>query len=338
MSNDWVPLLRSVSFFSELDDATLREAATTAYPRQFRAGSRIVSELEFGSDVYIMVQGHAEVSVEAGSGKRRLIDVIGPAATFGEMASLTGELRSATVTAQSDVEVLVLTDAKFSLLTQRRPEIAVALVRTLAQRLRDAERTIDGLLTASTASEPIETASHSRSHRSLQALWDELVVNHQKDLAFLTLAAFVVTLAAVRVAVFISFAYELAPRDVLRAAYIGGFGLLVLSACSALLTFRPVWRRAVAVAYGIGSALIINELGVTLAFDIFYKDTHTPDPALPFDIEQLYRRTEPLRAIVIGLVVLVQAVYLRGFCARAWFLLDARLRRLLHKANGHEVR
>ena len=60
-----------------------------------------------------------------------------------------------------------------------------------------------------------------------------------------------------------------------------------------------------------GLALILNELGVTLAFDIFFKDIHTPDPDVPFDIERLYRRAEPLRAIAMGLVVLVQAAYLR---------------------------
>ena len=45
-----------------------------------------------------------------------------------------------------------------------------------------------------------------------------------------------------------------------------------------------MWRRLVAVAYGVGCALIFNELGVTLAFDIFYKDIHTPDPDVAFDI------------------------------------------------------
>ena len=85
-------------------------------------------------------------------------------------------------------------------------------------------------------------------------------------------------------------------------------------------------------AYGVGVALIFNELGVTLAFDIFYKDIHTADPNVPFDIERLYRRTEPLRAIGIGLVVLIQAAYLRKFYARAAFVLMTRLRRFSSKS------
>jgi hypothetical protein len=85
------------------------------------------------------------------------------------------------------------------------------------------------------------------------------------------------------------------------------------------------------VLYGVGIALIFNELGVTLAFDIFYKDIHTPDPNVPFDVEALYRRTEPLRFIAIGLVVLVQLAYLRKFYARAGFVVRTRLRGLLSR-------
>ncbi len=66
-----------------------------------------------------------------------------------------------------------------------------------------------------------------------------------------------------------------------------------------------------------------------MAFDIFFKDIKTPDPTLAFNVERLYRRTEPIRAMMIGLVVLVQAVYLKSFYARAWYLIKMRLRRAL---------
>jgi hypothetical protein len=115
---------------------------------------------------------------------------------------------------------------------------------------------------------------------------------------------------------------------VLRAAYLTGFGLLLLSACASLLTFRPSYRRAIALCYGIACALIANELGVTLAFDIFFRDIHTADPNVAFDVERLYRRSEPVRAIVIAAGVLVQAAYLRRFYRRVGFVLMTRLRRL----------
>jgi CRP-like cAMP-binding protein len=320
-------LLRSVSFFSELDPETLRDVAARAQIRRYPTGARIVSELEFGADLFVLAEGQAEVSVQPRRGEKQLLGTMERGATFGEMASLTGELRSATVIALTPVEALVISDRDFDRLRARRPEIAAFLVKTLAARLSEAERTLETLLGESTGSRALPGPRGSR--RSLGALWRELVVNHRKDLAFLSLVAFVLTLLVVRLAVFLSFTYDFAPREVLRIAYLTGFGLLLASSCTALFTYRPAWRRAVAFAFGMGAALIFNELGVTLAFDIFYQDMYTPDPTLAFDVERLYRRTEPLRAVVIGLVVLVQAAYLRRFYARAWFLLGRRMRRVL---------
>ncbi len=155
------------------------------------------------------------------------------------------------------------------------------------------------------------------------------MVNRRRDLGFLTFAGFVGTLLVVRAVVYLAFRFGIMPAGLLRGAYLTGFALLGASALSALLTFRHSARRLVALAYGIACALILNELGVTLAFDIFFQDIHTPDPAVPFDIERLYRRTEPLRAVAVGLVVLVQAAYLRRFYRRAGFVLATRARGIL---------
>jgi CRP-like cAMP-binding protein len=340
MSTDAVAALRKVEFLSALDDATLGELAARAHVRRYRQGERIVGELEFGADVYVITEGEAEVSVEPRKGERQTLGKLGVGSAVGEMSSLTGELRSATVTALGNVEVLVIADADFDRLRERRPEVAVSLVRVLAARLSDAERALDTLL------EPAATSAQRASivapdpggagaprRGSLSRAWRELVVNHKRDLAFLTFVAFVLTLVVVRLVVYASFRFEVSPMQVLRALYITGFALLGVSSCAALLTFSPAWRRAIAIAYGVGVALIFNQLGVTLAFDIFYKDIFTPDPTVAFDVERLYRRTESLRAIAIGLVVLVQAAYLRPFYRRAFFVLSTRARKLVSKRS-----
>jgi len=319
--------LRSVSFLAKLDEGSLCVLASKVRVQIFPARARIISELEFGADVYIIAEGVVEVSVHALSGTRQVLGTFGPGASFGEMASLTGELRSASVNAMSPVTVLIINDRDFDRLRVLRPEVAVSLLGVLGKRLSEAEQTLESLLVGRHSNKPLTAPQLPRS--SLSLLWRELVVNHEKDLAFLTLASFAVTLAVVRLAVFLAFKFDLAPKDVLRAAYISGFGLVIVSACAALLTFRPNWRRAIAFAYGIGAALIINELGVTLAFDIFYKDIHTRDPSVAFNIELLYRRTEPVRATFIGLLLLVQAVYLKSFYSRVWYLLRMRLGRAL---------
>jgi CRP-like cAMP-binding protein len=323
-----VQALAKVPYLAGLDDETLAEIAASATQRRYPAGSRIVAELEPGADVFVLLSGEAEISVDCAVGDRHVLGTIGPGGAFGEMSSLTGELRSATVTALTDAEVLIIDDADFDRLRERRPIVARHLVRMLAARLASAERSVEALLSSTS---PKAEAPHGRQQArrgSIRRVWRELVVNRERDLAFLTLAAFVVTLVVVRVAVFGAFHFDIAPRGMLRAAYMTGFTLVVVSSGTSLLTFRPDVRRAVALAYGVGLALILNELGVTLAFDIFFKDIHTPDPDVPFDIERLYRRAEPARAILLGLVVLVQAAYLRRFYKRAAFVLTTRARKL----------
>jgi CRP-like cAMP-binding protein len=320
--------LRQVPFLADLDPVTLGEIAAGSERRRFAAGERLVVELEPGADVFVVLSGEAEISVAGESADRHVLGKVGPGGAFGEMASLTGELRSATVTALGDVEALVVPDALFDRLRERRPQVALHLVRLLAARLASAERSVEALLTSRESHAQAPHGHEPARRGSLRRVWRELVVSREKDLTFLTLAAFVLALVAVRAAVFLSFQYELAPRAILRSAYLAGFTLVIVSAGTSLLTFRPGLRRLVALAYGAGLALILNELGVTLAFDIFFKDIHTPDPNVPFDIERLYRRAEPLRGIVLGLLLLVQAAYLRRFYRRAAFVLATRVRRI----------
>ena len=318
--------LSSVEFLRDVDEATLGEIAARADKRKYRAGTRLVSELEPGADVFVILAGDAEISVE-GQDDKLVLGTLGAGHAFGEMSSLTGELRSATVTAKTDVEALVISDADFDRLRERRPQIAVALVRVLSKRLAEAEKTVDELYSGKLPADARKDRPLIVRRGSIGRVWGELVAGRGRDLTFLALASFVITLLCVRAIVHMSFRFDFAPRDVLRTLYMSGFFLVLFSSAASVLTFRPTYRRWIALAYGIGGALILNELGVTLAFDIFYKDIHHADPNVAFDVERLYRRTEPLRAIVIGLVVLIQAAYLRTFYQRAWFILRTRLRR-----------
>ena len=328
-----VETLKKVEFLKVLDDLALEALGRSATVERYLGGALIVSELEFGADVFVILSGTAEVSVEPRQGERQVLGHLEPGHAVGEMSSLTGALRSATVTARGAVEMLRIPDAVFDDLRVRRPEVAVALVGILSRRLAEAERSVDELLGSHSAAPKAAPASASKATRgSISRAWRELVAGHGKDLAFVALAAFILTLIAIRAVVFAAFRFDFAPRDVLRTAYLTGFGLLILSACASLLTFRPTYRRWIALLYGVACALILNELGVTLAFDIFFKDIHTADPQVAFDVERLYRRSEPIRAIAIALGVLVQAAYLRRFYRRVGFVLSTRLRRLISRS------
>ncbi len=337
LSAEELALVRKVPFLASVDDDSLGELARRSRRGRWTQGARIVSELEPGADLFVVLRGEAEASLETARGERETLGRFGAGTAFGEMSSLTGQLRSATVVALGDVEALIVPDAAFDELRESRPAVAVALMRMMALRLADVERTIHALLETSSdrsaTPSTVEVGVGGAHRGSIARAWRELVVGRKKDLSFLVFVGFVGTLLAVRAGVYLSFRIDFAPMAVLRTAYMTGFALLGISACASLLTFRPAWRRAIALAYGLALALILNELGVTLAFDIFYKNITTPDPNVPFDVEELYRRTEGVRAVFIALAVLLQAAYLRPFWRRAAFVLRTRLRRVLVGAS-----
>lgn len=321
--------LRGVDFLAPLDEAALCEFAARGRRVRYAPGERVFAQLEASADVYVVLAGHAEVALEGRRGERTVLGSLGPGSAFGEMSSITGQPRSASVTATEPLEVLCFADQDFDELRARRPAVALVVARVLAERLGDLETRLDALF----AGKPAVAPGHPTARATLGRAWNELVVARSRDLGFIALASFALTLLAIRLLVFAAFRFDFAPRGVLRAAYLCGFALLIGSSWTSLATYRPSTRRWIAAAYGVGCALIANELGVTLAFDIFYRDIHTADPSTPFDIERLYRRTEAHRAVLLGLIVLVQAAYLRGFYRRAAFLVRTRLRRIFRWAH-----
>jgi len=90
------------------------------------AGSR-------GAEVLILLSGTATCLV-------REVEVtrFGPGDFFGEVATLDGGPRTATVVASTDVELLVLNRIEFERLVKSSPEIAHRMLRTMAHRLRQA--------------------------------------------------------------------------------------------------------------------------------------------------------------------------------------------------------
>jgi MFS family permease len=98
-----VELLRGVSIFAPLPDATLEQLARQLLPLRLRAGSIVFAQGDAGDRFYVVADGTVDVSVDEGA-----VTVLEPGGAFGEIALLRDVPRTATVTAQSDVELYAL--------------------------------------------------------------------------------------------------------------------------------------------------------------------------------------------------------------------------------------
>ena len=134
-SAERLALLSDAPLFEGLAKSQLRRIAKVSGARTFDPGEELVKEGVPGRVFYIVVEGQAKI-VRRG----RTIERVGPGDSFGEMAILTTGPRSASVVAETPMEVLTLSGPHLREILLDQPKIAVRLLDTLARRLADLDR------------------------------------------------------------------------------------------------------------------------------------------------------------------------------------------------------
>jgi CRP-like cAMP-binding protein len=129
-----VAALRGVDIFAQLSGDELRALAENLVPAPFAAGDVMTRQGAVAHWLYILTDGDAEVWVDAPGAPRRRVALIGPGNVFGEMGMMTGEPRTATVTAKTDIQCYRLDKAGFESIIHSRPALAEEISRVLASR------------------------------------------------------------------------------------------------------------------------------------------------------------------------------------------------------------
>ena len=126
-------LLAQVPLFGSLSRRHLGKVASVAVHQHCLAGSDLVRAGTPGDAFYVILDGEARVDVPAGPVP------LAAGAFFGEMAIIDGAPRSATVTAITDIVVLMIPRDKFLALLLAEPSVALEIMTTLTRRLREAQ-------------------------------------------------------------------------------------------------------------------------------------------------------------------------------------------------------
>jgi len=131
MPTNVVDALAKVPMLASLDRKHLEKLARDFSERSFPAGSVIVRQGdERGIGFFVIADGEAVVSVD-GSEVARL----SPGSNFGAIALLSDRVRTATVTAATDLHCYVMTLWDFRSFVQGDAEVAWKLLEQLAQML-----------------------------------------------------------------------------------------------------------------------------------------------------------------------------------------------------------
>lgn len=137
--------LRRMSLLVGLSSKQLEDVSARLRPVKYRSGEIILTEGTPGDVMYLIEWGRVEVLSKT-DGRQRVLAVLGEGDFFGEMALLTGNPRSATVRAVTDVDLLALHQPDFDELVLKYPTLAVTLGRVLSQRLKRAGEYLTGEL------------------------------------------------------------------------------------------------------------------------------------------------------------------------------------------------
>src|SRR5919197_3978427 len=127
-----IDLIKRAPLFERCSKRELAAVAALADEIDFPPGKTLTKEGAPGREFFVLIEGSADVRR-----KGRKINTMNPGDFFGEIALVTGQPRTATVTATatSPIRALVLTDRAFKDLLRRTPSMQQKVLEALADRL-----------------------------------------------------------------------------------------------------------------------------------------------------------------------------------------------------------
>jgi CRP/FNR family cyclic AMP-dependent transcriptional regulator len=138
-------LLKTVPLFASLPDEQLRALVPAVTRRSAPRGSLIMAAGDPTDSLYIVISGRLKVMMSDSDGKEVILSILGPGEFFGEMGLIDDHPRSASVVAMEPCELLALTRRDFRKCLAENFDMAMAVMRGLVKRLREADRKIGSL-------------------------------------------------------------------------------------------------------------------------------------------------------------------------------------------------
>src|ERR1700726_2066706 len=126
--------LKTAKLFQGLPDGEIKKIQRQLKMVQHPAGHEIVMKGDGGVGFMIITDGTVTVTTVQGKARK-----LGPGDSFGEMALLDHEGRSANIKADTDVSLATIPEWSFKPFLKEHPEVAYRLLQVLSQRVRQAE-------------------------------------------------------------------------------------------------------------------------------------------------------------------------------------------------------
>jgi CRP-like cAMP-binding protein len=131
-----VEALRYIPFFAQLDQEELAHVASMTVERHYDRGDIILLEGEMGGALHYVGSGLVKVFKTSPTGKDQVLRLIAAGNTFNDVPALDGGPNPASASTLEPSTIYVISRAELRKLILTRPEVAEAVVKTLANALR----------------------------------------------------------------------------------------------------------------------------------------------------------------------------------------------------------
>ena len=138
-------VLKAVPLFASFPEDQLRMLTTMVTRRSAARSTTIMAGGDATDSLYIVLSGRLKVMMSDSDGKEVILSLLGPGEFFGEMGLIDDEPRSASVVTIESCELLAVAKRDFKKCLMENNEMALAVMRGLVRRLREADRKIGSL-------------------------------------------------------------------------------------------------------------------------------------------------------------------------------------------------
>lgn len=171
-------ILSAVSYFAELDPATLKTVARSATRREYETGQVVFWEGEPCAGLYVVQDGWLKVVKLSADGREQVLRVVGKGETFGEMGVFAGGPNPATVIALEPSIIWIIQRDVMLRLLDRRPDTARVILQNMAEHVLHLIALVEDLslrtVEARLARHLLERAAEGTLHRRRWATQAEM--------------------------------------------------------------------------------------------------------------------------------------------------------------------
>ena len=136
MQQEVFSALKKIHFLANLPDETLESLVEKSKSAKFLKQTIIITEGDENSSLYVILSGKVRVFSSDEKGREVTLLIQEAGTYFGELALLSGEIRSASVVTLEKTECAIISKADFINWLTLHPDVAISLLGALSEKVR----------------------------------------------------------------------------------------------------------------------------------------------------------------------------------------------------------